>query len=184
MIKFLKNNGFDGVVTTPHANSLYYPKREILEEKRNEILKYIDFKIIIGYEVRIDAIEVFNPNLFKIENTNYILLEFDFVKKPKDIFEPFMKVLKNGLRPILAHPERYNYLSLNEIRMIKDLGVLIQINLKSLVGFYGENIKKRAIEIFDISDIIGSDAHSIKDYENLTKFELYKDKNFSKFISI
>ncbi|MEO0218101.1 MAG: CpsB/CapC family capsule biosynthesis tyrosine phosphatase, partial [candidate division WOR-3 bacterium] len=142
MIKFLINKGFNGVVVTPHANSLYYPKREILEQKREEILKRIgtNFDIIIGYEVRIDAIDVIDPHYFRIEKTNYILLELDFLKKPKDIIEPFLKVIKVGLRPILAHPERYHYLSLEEIKEIQNVGVLLQVNLKSLDGFYNSDI--------------------------------------------
>lgn len=182
MIKFLKDKGFEGVVVTPHANSLYYPSREILSDKKNGILKIVDFKIIIGYEVRVDAIELFEPALFLIEGTNYILLEFDFIKRPKDIFQPFIKVIKNGIRPIFAHPERYSYLSTNEIRMIKDLGVIIQVNLKSLDGIYGENIKRKAFEILELCELIGSDAHSIEDYKALGSFEFYKGRDFSKFI--
>ncbi|MEO0202115.1 MAG: CpsB/CapC family capsule biosynthesis tyrosine phosphatase [candidate division WOR-3 bacterium] len=182
MIKFLKARGFNGVVATPHANSLYYPKREILQEKRNEILKNEDFKIIIGYEVRIDAIEVFDIQYFLIEGTNYILLELNFLEKPKKLIEPFIKVMKFGLRPIIAHPERYHYLSIEEIKEIRDLGVILQVNLKSLKGFYGNDVREKALKIFDICDLIGSDAHSIKDYEKLNSFELYEKKDFSKFI--
>jgi len=179
MINFLKSNNFTGVVATPHANSLYFPKREKLNELREEILKKVNFKIIIGYEVRIDTIKVYDPRNFLIEGTNYILLEFDFLKKPKDILEPFIEVLKLGIKPIFAHPERYNYLSIDEVKEIKNMGVLIQVNLKSILGFYGEGIKRKAIEIYNFCDLIGSDAHSINDYKNLSKFELYKDKNFS-----
>ncbi len=182
MVKFLREKGFEGAVATPHANSLYYPNREILNEKRKKILENIEFKIIIGYEVRVDAIEIFQIDKFLIEETNYILLEFDFIKKPSNLFEPFMKVIKQGFRPILAHPERYFYLSIDEIKMIKDLGVIIQVNLKSLLGIYGETIKKKALEIWEFCDLLGSDAHSIKDYRDMEHFEFYKDKNFSKFL--
>lgn len=183
IIEFLKKNGFVGTIATPHANSLYYVQREELKRLRDEILKLVDFKIYIGYEVRIDAIEVYNPTIFSIENTNLILLEFDILKRPKDIFEPFLKVFKYGLRPILAHPERCEYLSIDEILKLKnDFEVIIQVNLKSLIGIYGEKIRKRAIEIYEFCDLVGSDIHSFKECNYLKNFELYKNRDFSRFI--
>jgi len=184
MIKFLKENNFIGVVATVHANSLYFPKRENLKEIRKNILKYIDFNIIIGYEVRIDAIEAYDPRTFVIEGTNFILLEFDFYKKPSDLLEPFLKVMKYGLKPIFAHPERYHYLTFNEIKNIKEFNVLIQVNAKSLNGLYGLEIMKKAQKLYEICDLIGSDAHSIEDYKNLNNLSFYNNKDFSKFINL
>jgi len=184
MIKFLKENNFSGVIATPHANSLYFPKRENLNEIKENILKYVDFNIIIGYEVRIDAIENYDPRIFAIEGTNFILLEFDFYKKPSDIIEPFIKVMKYGLKPILAHPERYPYLTFNEIKKIKEFSVLIQVNVKSLNGFYGLEIMKKAQKLYEICDLVGSDAHSIEDYRNLKDLSFYNNKDFSKLIAL
>ncbi|MCS7245943.1 MAG: hypothetical protein N2504_07210 [candidate division WOR-3 bacterium] len=183
IIEFLKKNRFIGAVATPHANSLYYPPREKLNKLKEEISKLVEFKILVGYEVRIDAIEIYDPKIFSIENTNLILLEFSISKRPNDILQPFLKVLKHGLRPILAHPERYEYLSIDEILKLKsDLEVIIQVNLKSLLGVYGERIKKRAIQIYEFSDLVGSDIHSIEECKDLKDFELYKNRDFLRII--
>jgi tyrosine-protein phosphatase YwqE len=186
MIELLKSKGFEGVVATPHANSLYFPKRDKLRELKEALQEKTNFNIILGYEVRIDAIyNNIDPHLLTIEGTEYILLEFEFSRKPSDIFEVFVNVMRLGIKPILAHPERYLYLSLKEIEDISKFKVILQVNLKSLLGFYGKEIQKRAERIFHFCELTGSDAHSLKDYENLFNngVSLYNSKDFSRFLN-
>ena len=69
-----------------------------------------------------------------------------------------------GYRPILAHPERYNFLadkSLKEYRKIKEQGALLQLNLFSLVGGYGPRAKAIAEDLIKegLVDFVGSDLH-------------------------
>jgi tyrosine-protein phosphatase YwqE len=71
-----------------------------------------------------------------------------------------------GFKPILAHPERYQYLiddpkSLQEIR---DRGVILQLNLLSLTGFYSKSIKDFAEMLVDkgLVHFMGTDCHNAR----------------------
>ena len=62
----------------------------------------------------------------------FILTEFPISKPYKmgDIkpLEEFRKVISMGLTPLLPHPERYAYLSEDDLKRFIDAGVVIQSN--------------------------------------------------------
>ena len=49
-----------------------------------------------------------------------------------------------GFKPVLAHPERYPFWhhKLDEFERLIELGVLMQLNINSLGGYYGKGAKK------------------------------------------
>lgn len=65
---------------------------------------------------------------------------------------------------IITHPERYREIKENPNKLIKfiELGALCQLNLGSIVGHYGEEIKKTARILVEHNMIrfVGTDAHS------------------------
>ena len=69
-----------------------------------------------------------------------------------------------GYKPVLAHAERYLYYhkNINELTELHDTGVLLQLNLLSLSGFYSKEVKKMANKLIDLNMIsfIGSDCHN------------------------
>ena len=54
---------------------------------------------------------------------------------------------------------------------MKDLGVEFQVNLNSFNGYYGSQAKKNALILSQegMIDFLGSDAHNIKQVDNLSK---------------
>jgi tyrosine-protein phosphatase YwqE len=64
---------------------------------------------------------------------------------------------------VLAHPERYNfYHSKKEIyHRFKDQGCLLQVNLLSLIGYYGKSVQDAAHFLVQekLVDLIGTDLH-------------------------
>ena len=62
---------------------------------------------------------------------------------------------------ILAHPERYMYMGKKEYMNLKTLGVKFQLNLPSLIGMYGETVKKKAkqLQTHGYYDCVGTDLH-------------------------
>jgi tyrosine-protein phosphatase YwqE len=69
-----------------------------------------------------------------------------------------------GYEVILAHPERYPYLSVGSSRMeqLKNQGVFFQVNALSLGGFYGDEAKRRAFTMLEegIVEFMGTDTHN------------------------
>ena len=75
----------------------------------------------------------------------------------------FQLKVKN-YKPVLAHPERYQYLQSNFSR-IEDLinrGVYMQVNSLSLIGFYSKPIQQVAKRLVDEKWVhfLGSDCHN------------------------
>jgi protein-tyrosine phosphatase len=63
----------------------------------------------------------------------------------------------------LAHFERYIYFhgDLDKAREYKEKGALIQLNLNSLSGHYGPDVKRQAERLIDakLVDFVGTDCH-------------------------
>ena len=65
---------------------------------------------------------------------------------------------------MLAHPERYRYLKQAGYEKLKEMGILFQMNLPSIVGFYGETANNKALWLLEKGyyDEVGSDCHRLQ----------------------
>ena len=99
---------------------------------------------------------------------NHILVELP-IHDPAKIGEivPSVEIrwlLSEGYQPVLAHPERYLYLTMGDYRLLKDAGAQFQRNLGTLEGMYGEavSVRAEALEAEGMYEWVGSDLHSRK----------------------
>lgn len=94
----------------------------------------------------------------------YILVENPWLQEPYGL-EEFLFNLQSeyGLRPVLAHPERYPYYQTNPRRYtyLHSRGIMFQVNLLSLAGQYDKACRFTAEMLLeeDLVDFIGSDVH-------------------------
>ena len=119
-----------------------------------------------------EIIEILAVNKFKnIElsggSTYYEGIEEDLIKlKVKYNLE----LQLHNYIPILAHPERYRFLFNNfkEFYKLKKHGCLFQLNMFSLVGYYGDDTAKMANKLINsnLIDCVGTDIHNYKQLEN------------------
>jgi protein-tyrosine phosphatase len=75
----------------------------------------------------------------KVNQLNYMLVEFPALSVPAGAGEMFQQLLTNGVRPILVHPERNAQLQMRR-SMVVDLvqqGVYVQVTAMSLTGEFG-----------------------------------------------
>ena len=98
---------------------------------------------------------------------NYVLFELSFISPPPNVFPAVQKLLERGYKPILAHPERYSYMDINQIKAFRDWGCNLQLNTISLTGYYGKSAMKMAESLVDnhMIDFISSDMHHPKHAE-------------------
>ena len=97
----------------------------------------------------------------------YLLFETSYLNEPLNLFETIFELQARGYRPVLAHPERYTYLygRLADIEKLRrDYGVLLQINLNSLAGYYSPAAQKVAEQLIDaqLVDFVGTDTHHLR----------------------
>lgn len=95
------------------------------------------------------------------ENGDHLLVETSYVNPPFGMESMIEGVFKLGYTPVLAHPERYQYMNEDDYRMWKDKGVLFQCNYISLIGSYGETARKKLEWMLKegMIDLTGSDVH-------------------------
>lgn len=98
-----------------------------------------------------------------------LLVETSFANPPMGLYEILSDTLKAGYFPMLAHPERYLYMSESDYTRLRREGVMLQLNLPSIAGFYGPQVKQRAIHLLKkgMYNFTGSDTHSLKWYRRL-----------------
>jgi tyrosine-protein phosphatase YwqE len=91
------------------------------------------------------------------------LFETNFITEPFNLKEFIFLATTKGYKLILAHPERYLYLqhNLNKVQDLLDRGVLMQLNISSLTGYYSRPVQQMAFKLIDSKMIhwLGSDCH-------------------------
>lgn len=173
VIKGFENLGYKKLITTPHIMFDFYKNNpEIITSKLNEV-KAAMLDNGIGLELEAAAEYYLDEYFMELIDTdaplltfgdNYILFELSFVSKPLTIKDAIFKLLTKGYKPVLAHPERYLYFqrSYSDLLDLKDSGVLLQLNLLSVSGYYSKPVKQLAEKLINDKkiDLIGSDCHS------------------------
>lgn len=179
--------GFTSIVATPHyiENSKYITnnqkKQNILNNLKKEIKnKNLNVNLYLGNEVFI------NNNLEKLLNTNeissingskYLLIELPMHNKIKNINDIIYELRIKGIIPIIAHPERYEFVQKNP-KIVKDWieeGALLQSNYGSIIGIYGNKAKKTIKKLLKQNKItfLATDIHfpNNKIYLNMEKIK-------------
>ena len=104
----------------------------------------------------------------------YLLFETSYMNEPLNLYEIIFALKAQGYTPVLAHPERYTYLygRFAEIEKLRrDHGVLLQVNLNSLAGYYSPAAKKVAEKLVDggLVDFVGTDTHHLRHTDTLLR---------------
>lgn len=187
--------GYNKLITTPHVMSDFYRNTdEDILHKLNELNAYLREK---GIAVTVEAAAEFylDEALTQRLETgaslltfgkNYFLFETNFMTEPLNLKEFIFLASTKGYKPVLAHPERYLYLQ-NNFEKADDLisrGVLFQVNISSLSGYYSKAAQTTAQKLIDRGYVhfLGSDCHNLQHVKLLE--ETRKNKYFQKAISL
>ena len=174
LLRAMKEMGYNTVITTPHVMIDYYPNTTaIIQEglgKVRSALKNInlDINVNAAAEYYIDEyfIGLIDKEPLLTIYKNEVLVEFSMLYEPPMLFEVIFKIQSAGYRPVIAHPERYLFFhrNFNKYREFKDRGCLLQLNMLSLIGYYGKNIRAIAAQLLskNLYDYCGSDMHHEK----------------------
>lgn len=177
------NLGYKGAFATSHfiPGSLEYniEKYKTSINELNEILnlKNIDFKIYPANEIYYtpELISLLDSGrVLTLNNSKYFLMELPMNGIILGLEEFLVNLIKLGYIPIIAHPERYCFTDskFDFILNLKEKGVQFQVNIASILGYYGKYSKKNVIKLFKegIVDYIGTDAHEdVKIYDKYKK---------------
>jgi tyrosine-protein phosphatase YwqE len=173
LVKRLVGYGLNKIITTPHIMSEYYRNTpEIIEMGLQDLRSTLKQE---GVEIEIDAAAEYYMDEIFLEKVkagermltfgdNYILVETGFINKPQMLFDIIFHLEMAGYKPILAHPERYQYLILDK-KLQEELferKLLFQVNLLSFTGFYSKQVKDFGELLLErgVVSLLGTDCHN------------------------
>lgn len=174
LIERMQAWGIERIIASPHVT------QETFENDRNTIGPALE-SLQAELSKRGNGIEVLNSAEYRIDElflqrledndimpypNDYILIENSFLQEPWNLDQLVFDLQVRGLRPILAHPERYTYYHYRpeRYRQLCKAGLALQINLLSLAGCYGTAEQKIARMLIKESlvSFIGTDLHNTR----------------------
>lgn len=172
LVKEEIEQGVDTIICTPHFDlKRYTPSKEKILENF-ELLKQavknenLNVELYLGQEIcyysTFDFIKLLKEGkLFTLKDSKFLLLEFDFYKEPIGISEIMYNIRINGFVPIIAHVERYEWLTRKMLEKMIIEGALIQVNGGALVFHDNRRYHKRAKKYVKCHFVnyIASDVH-------------------------
>lgn len=174
--------GVKEVWLTPHIMEDIPNELEKLRKKMEEVTAFYigDIKLNLAAEHMMDGL--FLRRLEKNEvmpigrNRDRLLVETSYYTPPMNLSEVIEKVNTRGYKPILAHPERYQYMDRRGCRYWKERGVLFQLNVPSIVGAYGLEVQRKSEWLLkeNLYDYCGTDMHSIDQLRMFLNSEISK----------
>lgn len=96
------------------------------------------------------------------EKGDHLLVETSYYNPPANLHGLLDEIKSKGYHPVLAHLERYGYMTDAEYKALKDNGVRFQLNIFSLAGAYGKEVRGKAewLSKKGYYELIGTDTHS------------------------
>lgn len=161
-------NGVDTILLTPH-----YILNTPTTLSKNALIKvFEDFKqqmsdlpvtLLLGTEIffKHGVIKALKENeLITLNNSKYVLVEFSPLTEYDEILNAVESIKALNYIPIIAHPERYEFLNFAYLQELKNLGALLQINTNPIIN-KGKSYKliKKLLK-HDLVDFIASDSHN------------------------
>lgn len=189
VLRRLSSLGYTKVITTPHIMGDYYKNGShnilpLLADVRIALAEqHIPIELHAGAEYMIDDAlqgKIDKGDMLTFGN-RHVLIEMPFMEPSVNLKEILFSLNINGYKPVLAHPERYLYYAANpnKYHELWDSGLLFQVNINSLVGYYSPQVLKAAEYLINqkMVSMVGSDAHGIRHIavmENVLKSSLYE----------
>lgn len=111
-----------------------------------------------------------------------VLMETSTWSPPIDLWEIIEEAIHNGYRPLIAHPERYRYMQMKDYERLRKMGCLLQLNLPSIVGVYGEETRAKAEVLLKkgFYCMFGSDCHRFRALDSQVHAPVLKKDIISK----
>lgn len=168
--------GIRKIVTTPHIDASSTLDRGMLRRRLDEVSRawqlaeealardFPEVQYRRGHEVMLD---VPDPDLsderMRLAGTDYVLIEWPRMRVPPGTRAVLARLVERGLRPVVAHPERYVGVGsdLDVIEQWRDAGALLQVNYGSFVGRYGSEARTVAFRLVRRGwiDLLSTDFH-------------------------
>lgn len=190
LITKMYSYGIKNFVTTPHVLGDVYPNSTELILNKTEIVKNeliargftdVSFRSAAEYMMDEQFVERLKKKDILEVKDNYILVEMSYFNAPYNLFDILFEIQLQGYKPVLAHPERYNFYhnDFQKYYQLKKAGCVFQLNLLSLTEQYGKGVQKITQKLLkeNLYDYVGTDTHHLNHLKLLKKIGEKKTVN-------
>ena len=170
ILKLWEQAGMTEVWLTPHIMEDIPNKPKKLKEEFEQVKEAYKGNIVLKLAAENMMDNLFLERLQKGDllpigkNREYLLVETSYYNPPIDMDGIIEQVKERAFIPILAHPERYQYMDIGDYKKWKQRGVRLQLNVPSLVGAYGPEVQKKSEMLLQkgMYDYCGTDTHNYR----------------------
>ena len=138
-------------------NENYEKNFKILEERCQNLC--LDIKLQRGNEVYLDEsiFKILEEKKYNLIEGKFLLVEFSPLTMPRIGIYMIKKILNMGIKPILAHVERYTQFKEKDLLELRKMGCRLQVNIGGKKPRHIlKLLKKNQI------DVLGSDVHRVE----------------------
>lgn len=175
MARLAVDSGVRAIAATPHCDPESgfdnYRSRELAQRflrlEQAVQREKLPLRIHAGMEVFVTPSTprlLREGQLLTLGGSRYLLAEFDFQCGAPFAERMLSALRQEGVRPVVAHPERYRFVQRDPERLFRWLeeGYVLQLNKGSFFGRFGEGAARTAHWCLreGCIHLIGSDAHS------------------------
>jgi protein-tyrosine phosphatase len=175
-VERMTQHGIRRIITTPHlAGSLSLdPERlqarlDVVTRAWEEAAEAIgqsfpEVEYRRGHEVLLDVPNVdLSDERMRMAGTSFVLVEWPRLQLPPGTVPVVKRLVGQGYRPIVAHPERYHGMgaSLQVAQQWREAGAYLQVNYGSIAGRFGSEAQRTAYRLLrrGWADYLASDFH-------------------------
>ena len=161
--------------------------KERFEEYKKNYTGDVEIRLAAEYMMNKEFLaKVHDKDLLTYADGVHVLVETSYFAPPVEMTEILYSLALNGYKPIIAHPERYQYMSKKDYRTLKDKGYEFQLNFLALAGYYGDSVYERAIDLLDnnMYSFTGSDFHRLSTFQRATKHLKLNSKRTDKLLKL
>ena len=168
------NEGITAMISTSHCQHPQYDvsfstvTKQINQLQNELILSNIPLTLYTGHEVRLSEqiVSLIQSNqIHTLANSSYVLIELPTTTVPLYTTHIIHELLRAGITPIIAHPERNKAIVQQPNRLVQLIheGALCQITAGSLSGHFGRAIQKLSLKLVcaNLVHVYGSDVHNL-----------------------
>lgn len=165
-IEVYRRLGYKHIVMTPHVMSDWPENdRPFLEARLAEIKDQLptdisyslaaEYMLDMHFEKHVEA-----GNMLSHDG-KHVLIETSYLSAPSNMDKQIYQLRMANYEPILAHPERYTYMTEGMYKSLRSEDVSFQLNLFALIGGYGSLARKKAQYLLRAGfyTYVGTDTH-------------------------
>ena len=172
MLRLCVQNGVETVVLTPHCyytddsdiKAFIHDRNAKFRTLKEEIAKLNEPmpQLLLGCELHLNKAHAKSAFLKELamECTSYIMLEMPMGKWEPELYDAIYSISIKGLRPLMAHIDRYWYEHEKDFHNLFSLDLSYQVNCDS---FLHSRMKRKVPYFFERGAIhvLGSDMHNL-----------------------